>query len=163
MSAGGGRPIRAADADREKVQSLLADAYAEGRLSWNEFDARSTALVTALTYDQLSALTIDLPGWMPSTPPPVYLPVTTGLQRTNGMAVASLVCGISAFPLSFLLLGPIPAIAAIILGHRARRQIRRTGEAGAGAALAGALLGYLCVGLFVLVIIGVIAGSGGQP
>jgi hypothetical protein len=107
--------------------------------------------------------TIDLPCWMPSTPPPVYLPVATGRQRTNGMAAASLVCGISAFPLSLLLLGPIPAVAAIILGHRARRQIRQTGEAGAGAALAGALLGYLCMGLFVLVIIGVLAGGGGRP
>lgn len=50
---------------------------------------------------------------------------------TNSMAVAAL---ISAFVVPLL---------AVIFGHIARSQIRRTGEQGAGMALAGLILGYL--------------------
>lgn len=149
-----GRPVRAADADREKVHSLLADAYAQGRLNWNEFDARSTALIKAKTYDQLSALTVDLPGWIPARPPPApYVPEPTVPQRTNGMAVASLVCGLMALPLTIVLLGVISSIAAIILGHSGRHRIHRTGEGGGGIALAGLILGYVYTVLFVLIVV----------
>jgi Domain of unknown function (DUF4190) len=44
-------------------------------------------------------------------------------QRTNPWAVASLVCGIAQF---FV---PPGVILAIVFGHIARRQIRRTGDA----------------------------------
>ena len=53
-------PMRATDADREKVHAVLQAAYADGRLTWDEFDTRSTELVVAKTYDQLSVLTTDL-------------------------------------------------------------------------------------------------------
>jgi Domain of unknown function (DUF1707)/Domain of unknown function (DUF4190) len=149
-----GRPIRATDADRDKVHNLLADAYAQGRLNWTEFDARSTALTQARTYDQLSALTVDLPVWVPGSPPAAYMPVRT-VQRTNGMAVASLVCGLLALPLSILFLGIVPAVTAIFLGHGGRHRIRRTGEAGGGIALAGLIIGYVYTALFVLVILAV--------
>ena len=58
---------------------------------------------------------------------------------TNGMAIASLVTGLlgwTAIPL-------ISSLAAIVLGHVARAQIRRTGEQGRGMALAGLILGYI--------------------
>ena len=65
-------------------------------------------------------------------------------QRTNPLAKAALICGL----LEFLVFPG--AIAAIILGHKARHVIRRTGENGRGLATAGLTLGY--VGLaFVLV------------
>ena len=38
----------------------------------------------------------------------------------------------------------------MVLGHVARRQIRRTGEDGAGLALAGLLLGWAGVTLLVI-------------
>lgn len=60
--------------------------------------------------------------------------------RTNSFAVAALVCGIVQFGV------PPACFGAIILGHKARRQIRRTGEGGYGIATAGLILGY-----FVLV------------
>ena len=66
-------------------------------------------------------------------------------RRTNPSAIAALVCGI----LAFCGLGPI-AIAAVILGHKALRQIRRTGEDGHGLAKAGLVLGYLALALGVL-------------
>jgi hypothetical protein len=56
--------------------------------------------------------------------------------RTNSLAIAALICGIVEF---FL---PPACLAAIILGHQARRQIRRTGEGGHGLATAGLVLGY---------------------
>lgn len=59
--------------------------------------------------------------------------------KTNSSAVASLVFGIISWFLCPLLGG----ILAIILGHVARGQIRRTGEGGGGLAMAGLILGYI--------------------
>jgi Domain of unknown function (DUF4190) len=65
--------------------------------------------------------------------------------RTNPLAVAALVCGIIQF------FGLFPAgIVAIIIGHLARRQIRRTGQEGYGLAKAGLILGYVGIGLVVV-------------
>ncbi len=64
-----------------------------------------------------------------------YRPVNPG---TNSLAVVALVLGI-VFPL-----------LAIPFGHIARGQIRRTGEQGAGLALAGLILGYLGLAGFVV-------------
>jgi hypothetical protein len=62
MTAAGYGAMRASDEDRRRVQTVLAEAYGEGRLNWEEMDARSTALVTAVTYADLDRLTVDLPG-----------------------------------------------------------------------------------------------------
>jgi hypothetical protein len=51
--------------------------------------------------------------------------------------------------------GPLPTIPAIVLGHMARHQIKRTGEQGAGMALAGLLLGWAAVILGVLAVLGI--------
>ncbi len=64
------------------------------------------------------------PQW--NTPPP-YAPSAS----TNGMAIAALVCAFLFAPL------------AIVLGHIARGQIKRTGEGGRGLATAGLVLGYI--------------------
>jgi hypothetical protein len=66
---------------------------------------------------------------------------------TSSLAVAALVCGIA----EFFTLG-LTAIPAVILGHMARGQIRRTGEHGSGLALAGLILGWVAIILFVLVV-----------
>lgn len=55
------RDIRASDADREGVVTILRDAYAEGRLTLDEFDERTTATYAARTWGQLQDLTEDLP------------------------------------------------------------------------------------------------------
>lgn len=64
-------------------------------------------------------------------------------QRTNRLAVAALCCGIAFifFP---------AAIVAIILGHIARGEIRRTGEHGRGLATAGLILGYAGLALLIV-------------
>jgi Domain of unknown function (DUF4190) len=76
-------------------------------------------------------------------PYPAYSPA----PPTNGLAIASLVCGVGAFVIG------LSFIPAIICGHIARRQIRRTGEQGGGMALAGLILGYIGGALFIVVLL----------
>ena len=79
------------------------------------------------------------------------------VRPTNGLAIAALVCGVAQFVVW------ITFIPAIICGHLALRQIRRTGEQGGGLALAGLILGYvggaLLIGL-VLALVLIAAKSG---
>ncbi len=58
---------------------------------------------------------------------------------TNGMAIASLVLGLTS--------GAITGLPAVITGHIARAQIRRTGQAGDGMAIAGLIMGYIVLAL----------------
>jgi hypothetical protein len=51
-------------------------------------------------------------------------------------------------------------IIAVITGHVARSQIKRTGEAGDGLALAGLIAGYISIGLFFLLVLAYIAFFG---
>jgi hypothetical protein len=46
----------------------------------------------------------------------------------------------------------ISAPVGIVLGHIARRQIRESGEEGAGLATAGLIVGYVFTGLGLLVV-----------
>jgi hypothetical protein len=83
----------------------------------------------------------------PSYPPPQPGPYAVA-RPTNTLAIVSLVIGIA----SYVALPVVGAIAAIILGHVARGQIRRTGEGGSGYALAGLILGYVHLAIAVIVI-----------
>jgi hypothetical protein len=71
-------------------------------------------------------------------------------QRVNILAVVSLV-------LAFFI-----SIGAVICGHIALSQIKRTGEKGRGLAIAGLVLGYLGLLVGLLVFLGLIGliGSG---
>jgi hypothetical protein len=53
--------LRASDDDRDAVLRALERHTATGRLNLDEFDQRSTAALTAVTLDDLAALTADLP------------------------------------------------------------------------------------------------------
>jgi hypothetical protein len=143
--------MRASDRDRDTANGLLQTAYAEGRLTKDEYDERSGQALTAHTYQQLQALTADLPGHslgVPSQYPVQYMMP----RRTNGLAVASLACGVGQVFFWFL-----AAIPAVVLGHMARRQIRRTGEDGAGMALAGLILGWIGIAATVVFAVGIVA------
>jgi hypothetical protein len=52
--------MRASDADRERVVAVLHRAHAEGRITLDEFDERSSAAYAARTLDELAPLTRDL-------------------------------------------------------------------------------------------------------
>ena len=53
--------MRASDADREAYVAVLQTAYAEGRLSKDEYDERMSAAYHATTYADLAPLLQDLP------------------------------------------------------------------------------------------------------
>ena len=147
-------PMRATDADRDKVHAVLQAAYADGRLTWDEFDARSTQLIESKTYAQLSALTADLRRPVPYQPQYVQRPFGPS-SRTNGLAGVSL-----GFGLGQIIVPIFGAIIAIVTGHVARGQIRRTGENGDGLAIAGLVLGYIGILIpILLVVLGVVLGS----
>lgn len=100
------------------------------------------------------------PGYGPPGygPPPGYGYGPT--RSTHGKAVAALVCGIGAFVVSC----PFVAIAAVILGPQARREIAADPARyeGDGLAKAGQILGWVNIGLWVvgiiIVIIAVVLG-----
>ena len=71
--------------------------------------------------------------------------------KTSGLAIASLVCGITAWTILPIVL---TAIAAVILGHLAKKEIRAAGGTitGNGMATAGLILGYVNMALFVVAI-----------
>jgi hypothetical protein len=147
--------IRAADADREHMAGLLGTAYAEGRLTKDEYDDRLDAAWSARTYADLNQLVTDLPVRAP-------VPVDTGaatvapVAKANGLAVASLLFGFAQF-----LVGPVATVPAIVLGHMARNQIKQTGEQGAGLALAGLVLGWGAVALGIILMFAVMAVAAG--
>lgn len=86
--------------------------------------------------------------------------MTEHSRQTSTLAVISLVFGI----LAWILVPVIGAIVAIITGHMARSEIRRSGGAieGDGMAVAGLVLGYvslllgLAVLFFVIFVIGLV-------
>ena len=55
-----GGNLRASDADREQVATVLSTAYAEGRLTLEEHDERVDRLMAAKTFDDLIPITRDL-------------------------------------------------------------------------------------------------------
>jgi len=145
-----GQPgMLASAADRDRTIDVLKAAYGEGRLTKDEFDARSARTMAARRYGDLAAIVADLPAGPLGPMIPYHQPVVP-VTPTNGLAIGSLVCGI----LEFFTLG-LASIPAVILGHLARGQIRRTGEHGDGMAIAGLILGWLAIGgwaLFILVL-----------
>jgi hypothetical protein len=71
-----------------------------------------------------------------------------GAARTNSLAVASLVAGI----LAWVICPVIGAILAIVFGFMARNQIKATGEAGGGMAMAGIILGFAHIAVGIVVV-----------
>lgn len=55
-----GGHLRASDADRDQVATVLDTAFAEGRLDRDQYDERLDSLLRAKTFDDLVGLTRDL-------------------------------------------------------------------------------------------------------
>jgi hypothetical protein len=136
----------AANADRERAVDVLKAGFAEGRLTKAEHDDRVARVYAARTYGELGSLVADLPagplGGQARYPVALYPPAQPAV---SSLAVAALACGAGVF-----LTAGLTAIPAIVLGHAARRAVRRTGERGAGMALTGLILGWGALALIVL-------------
>ena len=148
VASGGRGRMRASDADRDRVAGILGTAYTEGRLSKDEYDARLDSAMSARTFADLDQVLTDLPARAAVAVPAAGTGAVTPVAATNAMAIASFACGLSQF-----VFGPLGTIPAIVFGHIARGQIRRTGEQGAGLALAGLILGWGAVILGVIIVV----------
>ncbi len=69
---------------------------------------------------------------------PTYGPNPAPPRPTNAMAVAALISGV----LGWVLVPLVGGIAAVVLGHLALSQLKKTGEEGNGLAVGGLMLGY---------------------
>ena len=150
--------MRASNSDRDRAADVLKAALAEGRLTKDEFDQRMVAAYKAMTYGELQNLLADLPQG--PVPAPLAQPAAAPVPRTfrpapppttNSSALGSLICGVLT-PMTW----GLTAIPAVALGHKARSEIRRTGQSGDGMAVAGLVIGYLalaCGALFFLAVV----------
>jgi hypothetical protein len=79
-------------------------------------------------------------------------------RPTNGMAVASLVCACAGIIPFFF---GIPCILGVIFGFVARSQIKRTNgtQGGSGLALAGIIVGFSLIALFIIGVIIIAANN----
>jgi Domain of unknown function (DUF4190) len=78
-------------------------------------------------------------GWQPQRP-------------TEGMAIAALVVScVGVVGLCSYGIGGIMGVVGAILGHVARRRIRRNGTDGAGLALAGIIVGWCLTGISAII------------
>ena len=94
----------------------------------------------------------------PSNTPPAYPAYPYTRSRTSGLAIASLVLGI-------VWVFWIGSILAVVFGHVALSQIKRSMGAlsGRGLAVAGLVLGYLGVAMLALFIVVAIAVDPNTP
>ncbi len=125
---------------------------------WAEEKTREVAALPEEWVDEtpedLFESTPEPPERMVAPPPSrAYAPAAS--VPTSGMAIASLILGISG-----LTIVPFFAsIAAIIIGYMARNEIRQRPDelGGDGLALAGIIMGWIAVGVTVL---GLLLGGG---
>ena len=74
--------MRASDADREIVRAVLADAFADGRLTREEYDDRLNTLYGSRTLGEVSSLVTDLVPL--DGPPTAPAPLLRADLRTRG-------------------------------------------------------------------------------
>ena len=141
--------LRASDADREAAAERLRQACLEGRLDSDELDERLGEVYAARWTRDLQRITADVTP--APVPPPMAVPYgypPPAAPETNGLAIASLTAGI-------LWLGWLGSIAAVVFGHVALAQIKRSNgrQSGQGLAIAGLVLGWFGVGMLLLIVI----------
>jgi Domain of unknown function (DUF4190)/GYF domain 2 len=94
------------------------------------------------------------PTGAPVSPQHVMHPMGAA-PKNSGLALASMICGIVAIPLDFCCYLGIPCgIAAIICGHMALSQIKKSPVPleGKGMAIAGLICGYVALLIMMLFI-----------
>ena len=101
------------------------------------------------------------PQNLPPAPPaanPAPAPAVAA-RPTSSLAIVSLVAGL----LGWTLLPWLGSLAAVITGHMARAEIRRSqgGMDGDGLAIAGLVLGWVMIAFSILAILAVILFFGG--
>jgi hypothetical protein len=113
--------LRAADRDRDQVAETLREHYAQGRLTMEEFDERSTAASTAKTMGELRALTADLPV-QDEPREAAWSPARMRWIAVAGVAAVAIVLGVATFVGHFRMAWPswlvILIVARVLHGRR---------------------------------------------
>ena len=129
--------------------SLQDPAWWDGQTSWVSLG--QSPLAASLT-PGVPAVPIPITGISPIMPP-------SG-ETTSGLAIAALILSIAGLPFILLcyLVSPLFFLPALICGHVALYQIKRTPNLGGrGMAIASLVLGYLQLCILPLAIIILIA------
>jgi hypothetical protein len=92
--------LRASDADREQMIGTLKAAFAQGRLTKDEFDARIGRALTSRTYAELAAVTVGLAAPRPPRTPPPRQVSNAVRWGTSGLFMPAVVA--AAFALAWL-------------------------------------------------------------
>jgi hypothetical protein len=138
--------MRSSAAEREHVIDILKTAFADGRLTQDEYEDRVGLALRPLTYADLAELTSDLPAGLQGSPrpqPPSDVPPPDS-RPVNKTAVASLVCA--------LVLPGLPVLA-VMLGLIAHGQIQGRDERGRGLATAGIVIGAVLGLLYISLVL----------
>ncbi len=139
--------IRASDADRERVTARLRDHYAEGRLTSEELDERTSAALHAKTFGDLRRVLVDLPepvlmpqgapGLQPAGGPwparrrgPRFLPVLLLVLLFALLAPGPGGWVLFAFFKLFLAFWLVAGLAAVLFARRFRRRMSQGGPGG---------------------------------
>jgi hypothetical protein len=97
---------------------------------------------------------VQQPAWQPPPAPAIY----PRQQPSQGLAVASMIVGILGLVVGLFCFGPIPGIAALVLGLVALSQIKKAPDRNGGRpfAIVGVITGSLSIlfyGLFIIIAI----------
>lgn len=109
------------------------------------------------------------PAYQPPQAPPSYSAAPQ--QQTNPLALTALIASLvspAAWILSLVpvigsilsILAPISAILAVVFGHIALSQIKKRGGGGRGMALTGLIIGYILIGVSIIIGILIVAVFG---
>ena len=90
--------LRASDADRERMIATLKAAFAQGRLTKDEFDTRVGQVLTSRTYAELAAVTVGLPAARPPRQPPRRQASNAVRWGTSGLFMPTIL--VTAFALA---------------------------------------------------------------
>jgi hypothetical protein len=86
--------LKASDSDRDRVLDMLKAAFAQGRLTKDEFEARVGQTLVSRTWGDLIALTDDIPAW--PIPRPVRKPARQPSSQTAPALVKAIACAMIA-------------------------------------------------------------------
>jgi hypothetical protein len=99
--------------------------------------------------DERPSMNPPVPAWQPPPPPP-YQPVNA--RPTQALALASMITAIAGIVFGMWCFGPLPGIAALIMGFIALSQIKKTPEKVGGKpfAMAGVIIGGITFVFYLL-------------
>jgi hypothetical protein len=117
MAAGraGSGYLRASHADREQVIDMLKTAFAQARLTKDDFDARVGKALASRTYTELAEVTTDIPAGQPEAQRPRRPVRARARQPVNPGRKGDIRVIVAAYPiaavswLAMMLIGDNPA------------------------------------------------------